>query len=258
MTAVDDYIKRISTTLAGGDTSATNLLSKEIVSAFHATIPNISHYRGSNPTGLHTADNLKQLRGMLIVLRDQEDNKLYGSYGLSTVTDAIRELETSMIDEWPSDAVEALYDKLDNTFANSVEAYTVGLCGYYSDMNPCDAQTELRISKLKEYRDQEVRKQRVAEAQSTSVSMNQEMSNNIAVELNILQVTERVDALSPEVLDDEEKNILQGMLASLAQSVKSDKGEAESKLQKLLKWLADKGVDVAIAVLPYIAQVIQA
>ena len=32
------------------------------------------------------------------------------------------------------------------------------------------------------------------------------------------------------------------------------KDEAEKPLMKVLSWLADKGVDVGIAVLPYVAQ----
>ena len=34
------------------------------------------------------------------------------------------------------------------------------------------------------------------------------------------------------------------------------KAESESRLQKVLVWMSDKGVDVAIAVLPYIASFI--
>ena len=65
-------------------------------------------------------------------------------------------------------------------------------------------------------------------------------------------IDERIDEIADDDLTDEEKTLLKGLLADL--SAKDDRKRKE-KLQKLIHWLGDKGPDIFIAVLPYIAKV---
>ena len=58
-------------------------------------------------------------------------------------------------------------------------------------------------------------------------------------------------------MSDEMKNELKALLFDLESNKNGSKKEAEGNLSKVLSWLSDKGVDVAIAALPYIASVLQ-
>lgn len=53
------------------------------------------------------------------------------------------------------------------------------------------------------------------------------------------------------------KNELKALLFDLESNKNGSKKEADGNLSKVLSWLSDKGVDVAIAALPYIASVLQ-
>lgn len=53
------------------------------------------------------------------------------------------------------------------------------------------------------------------------------------------------------------KNELKALLFDLESNKNGSKKEAEGNLGKVLSWLSGKGVDVAIAALPYIASVLQ-
>lgn len=62
-----------------------------------------------------------------------------------------------------------------------------------------------------------------------------------------------IQSLPDSDLSDEDKDVLTGMLATL-QGLDGDK--RKSKLMEVVKWLGDKSVDVAIAVIPILASMI--
>ena len=80
--------------------------------------------------------------------------------------------------------------------------------------------------------------------------------NSVTNVLTITQVAERVQSIPESVLDDDLKKELKCLLLDLEAVKDKPKKEAESRVQKVLAWMSDKGVDVAIAVLPYIANFI--
>ena len=80
--------------------------------------------------------------------------------------------------------------------------------------------------------------------------------NSVTNVLTITQVAEQVQSIPENVLDDDLKKELKCLLLDLEAVKNKPKKEAESRLQKDLAWMSDKGVDVAIAALPYIASFI--
>ena len=261
MSVIDDYIIKANKAIKSKDPVEIDSVAREIVSAFHAEIPNIAYYRGQRISGdgsssRHSSSDLKKLIGKLRVLRERRDDELYGPLGLSAITNSIRQLEDALASGMDAEALSALYNRIDHLYANTLDAYVDGLCGWgYEDDEPCDDQTLLRIQKLRHYRDAELRKLRIAESSSANVSVSQEtnQTQGTSIVIGITSTFEQIDQLPEETLSEEDRTTLKGMLGDL--STKDDK-KRESKAKKLLHWLGDKGIDVAIAVLPYVAKAI--
>lgn len=74
-------------------------------------------------------------------------------------------------------------------------------------------------------------------------------SSNVTVTVTLEQTIEKLDKLLPK----EELNDLEDKLAALELVMKKgDKEKSSIKMSNVLKFIADKGIDVAIAVLPYL------
>ena len=260
MSELDNYICSASETLRDGDGSAIDALAREIVSAFNAEIPNLSHYRGTRMTGgdnRHTAADLQKLIGKLRVLRDGQDQALYGPYGLETITSHIHLLERATEDGIGGGDLRAVYEKIDSMYANRYDFYIDGLSGYgCREYELCSQQTKIRIEKLKVIRDEEFRKLKIAEARATSASMvlNASASAAANVQVTVEATFEQIDKLPEITLSDDDKTLLKGMIGDLNTK---DKSKRDSKLGKLQSWLADKGTDVFIAAMPYVVQLIK-
>lgn len=267
---IEGYIVKANGAIRSGDAGEVDAIARQIVSAFHSEIPHLSSYRGQHISGggwvdRHTTFDLKKLIGKLRVLRERKDDALYGPYGpygLGVITASIRQLEDALAKGAEGVERENLYNRIDHIYANHFPTYAQGLSGFmYSDDEPCDEQTRLRIEKLSLYRDEELRKLRIAESRSANVSVANTNTNtntndqvqSAVVQIDITTTFERIDQLPDDSLSDEGKTALKGMLGDL--STKDEK-KREGKLQKLLHWLGDKGIDVAIAVLPYVIKAI--
>jgi hypothetical protein len=79
-----------------------------------------------------------------------------------------------------------------------------------------------------------------------------EQKMDATFQITLEQVVETINELSEDALSDEEKEILNGKLASLSATKGKDKKTRWETAKGILKWIADKGVDVGIATLPYI------
>ena len=89
----------------------------------------------------------------------------------------------------------------------------------------------------------------VANAQATS-------SSTVLVMMTIEQAIENMTNLPSHILDDEEKDLLEGKLSSLEVAKNSkNKANISDKLGSVLKYIGDKSVEVGIAVLPYLGEV---
>lgn len=81
--------------------------------------------------------------------------------------------------------------------------------------------------------------------------------NSIENVLTVTQMAEQIQAIPESVLSEDLKSELKLLLLDMDSARGKSKKAAEGKLKKVLDWLADKGVDVALAALPYVLNVPQ-
>lgn len=84
--------------------------------------------------------------------------------------------------------------------------------------------------------------------------VNQDVSATVVVTFE--QTIHNIQELPESVLSDEEKEMLSGKLASI--SAEKDKENRWEKISSALKWIAEKGIQVGIAALPYITKALEA
>lgn len=83
--------------------------------------------------------------------------------------------------------------------------------------------------------------------------VNQDVNTTVVISLE--QAINNINELPSSELSDEEKEILSGKLAGI--SVEKDKQKRWEKVGNTLKWIAEKGVEVGVAALPYIAKALE-
>lgn len=263
MSIEDDYIEKALKAIRSGDSAKIDATAREIVGAFSSAIPHLANYRGSRLVGSgsdrHTQSDLRKLVGKLKVLREDRDRELYGPYGLETICEHINFLEDVLTSGIEGEELSKAYARIDSIYFEEYDSYSCGLsCEAYSPYEPCYDQTILRIEKLKCIRDKEMRQLRVAENQKTYVNMRQETTNSNSLEssvtVDIATTVSQIDSLPESSLGDNDKTLLKGMVADLAEK---DGKKRETKLKKLLGWLSTKGTDVFIVVMPYILKIIE-
>ena len=64
-----------------------------------------------------------------------------------------------------------------------------------------------------------------------------------------------IESIPNEKLSLDEKEQLEGKLSKL--EIEKEKSKVWDKAQSVLKWIADKGVEVGIAALPYIVEMLK-
>ena len=84
--------------------------------------------------------------------------------------------------------------------------------------------------------------------------VNQDVSTSVVI--NLEQTIHSILQLPESVLSDDEKEILSGKIASI--SAEKDREKRWEKVSGVLKWIADKGIQVGIAALPYISKMLEA
>lgn len=78
----------------------------------------------------------------------------------------------------------------------------------------------------------------------------------VTVVVTVTQAIESINNLPDDILSKEEKESLEEKVASLELLTKSgDKEKASKKLGSILKYVADKGIEVGIALLPYLGEI---
>lgn len=81
-------------------------------------------------------------------------------------------------------------------------------------------------------------------------AVNQDVRTHLAITFE--QTIQVIENIPNDILSKEDKEILNGKLASLSAIKEKDKASKWEKAKEILKWIADKSVDVGIAALPYI------
>ena len=165
---------------------------------------------------------------------------------------------TKSIDSNDIAAAKDLQDEIIAVYSNELEEIRTGLDNYSLGMSRSvdflgDAK-KLR-AKLQNYRINLLsglydKFQSDNNLINVTQNVHQNVQNNISISLE--QTVSDINSLPQESLSDEDKEILCGKLASL--SAEKSKESKWEKAQGVLKWIAEKGFDVAKIVLPYILQ----
>lgn len=269
MTQADGYIARIDEALSAYDDSLAGELVKEIIAVFSSADSNIKlgldRYKGramvpGQPVNYDNKGDLKKLRGKLLVLveserRDLEANPL--RLALTSVDEDIEECERLIRNGDDSDRRRCV-DRMVRVYEVDIKNFAVGLSGYGfgSEEEDLIGDLELILGHLRHYRAKIALESVSGNMNTVNVQASAVNQNSVTNVLTITQVAEQVESIPDSVLDDELKNELKCLLLDLEVIKNKPKAESESRLQKVLAWISDKGVDVAIAVLPYIASFI--
>lgn len=259
MAVLDEYILQAARLLSGDADEDVDALCREIMQVFDLdyTNPEAFAYINSSSSFRYSKSDLGTILQKLRLKREDSDDKAFGAAFCATITQHIRRLEQALEGGVKGDELKAVYDSIDYVYANEqgYESYTDGLVSYgFSGTDLSEEQTRLRIDKLKHFRDEKMMSVRIAEAQGATynLSANSAAASSSTVEISLEIINERIDEIVDDDLTDEEKTQLKGLLADL--STKNAQKRKE-KLKNLIHWLGDKGPDIFIAVLPYIAKV---
>lgn len=261
MAILDEYILRAARLLRSDSSENADDLCCEIIDVFKLDYTNPESFRfiNSSSSFRYSNSDLRTIVQMLRLEREKLDEERYGSKCCHAITEHIGRLEQALEEGLQGEPLRAVYDSIDYVYANAkgYDSYTDGLASYGSNRNDFnDEQTQLRIDKLKHFRDEELRKLKIAEARAASVSMVQNASASATsnVQVTLEATFEQIDKLPETTLSDEDKTLLKGMIGDLNTK---DKSKRDSKLGKIQTWLANKGTDVFIAAMPYIVQLIK-
>ncbi len=261
MAILDEYILRAARLLRSDSSENADDLCREIIDVFKLDYTNPESFRfiNSSSSFRYSSSDLRTIVQMLRLERENQDEERYGSKCCHAITEHIRRLEQALEEGLQGEPLKAVYDSVDYVYANAkgYDSYTDGLASYGFSRNDFnDEQTQLRVDKLKHFRDEELRKLKIAEAQAASVSMVQNASASAAANVQVTVETtfEQIDKLPETTLSDDDKTLLKGMIGDLNTK---DQSKRDSKLSKLQSWLAGKGTDVFIAAMPYIVQLIK-
>jgi hypothetical protein len=89
---------------------------------------------------------------------------------------------------------------------------------------------------------------------TVSQHVNQDVNATVVVTLD--QTINNIQKIPEAILSEEEKETLLGKITAI--SAEKDSKKRWEKVSSALKWIADKGIQVGIAALPYIAKALEA
>ena len=150
---------------------------------------------------------------------------------------------------------------------------------YKSDLRKLKAKLEMEIAVLEDCEEKQLRLEQtqkeereleklrlqvqIAQSGIKIENINNATSNSNSnaeatskVTITIIQAIENISNIPEAILSLEEKSDLEDKLSSVDVSVKTgDKNKTWNKVGNVLKYIADKGVEVGIATLPYLEQI---
>lgn len=86
-------------------------------------------------------------------------------------------------------------------------------------------------------------------------NIQQTQNTNVSITISLEQTINLIESIPNDKLSSDEKEQLEGKLSKLG--TEKEKSKVWDKTQSVLKWIADKGVEVGIAVLPYIVEMLK-
>ena len=144
-------------------------------------------------------------------------------------------------------------------YQGDIETIAVGLSGYGYGLENATYQEDLLYIKdqLRHYRAKLAADFAKSAQNSFNIHANAVNQNSVENVLTITQTAEQIQGIPDSVLNEDHKNELKLLLLDMDSAKGKSKKDAEGKLKKVLGWLTDKGVDVALAALPYVLSVLQ-
>ena len=269
MALVDDYLAKIELALSE-QTSGSELheLVQDIYSVFSGVIPEIAKgldlkkarafVPGSNSIVYDSLGDLRKLRGKLLAYKEacaREAILNPIAAALSKIDDDIASCEKALSSGSSSDKKQVI-DTIISVYSTDIKSIAWNVPGYSYTEGTNDQALSLLIEKLKQHKVR-ISLQQSSSAPTVSIMNNATASNSTNIEISLVQVSESIQALPDEVLSEECKDELRLMLLDMEGLRGKPKSEAKEKLKKVLLWIADKGVDVAIAAGPYLVSLIQ-
>ena len=266
----DDYIAKIDSVLKAVEMDGLGDLVEEIAAVFASADPHIrtglDRYKArAIVPGQHIAyddrGDLAKLRGKLIRLKETERRELEADpvrLALSVVDDDLDECER-LLSFGPEEEAQSFVDRMVQVYGAEIENIAVGLGSYGFGSEGATFKDDLRYIRghLRHYRATLAVGFAKAVSHSVSVQTSSVSSSNVENVVTITQAAEQVQAIPESILSDDLKKELELLLLDLDMSKGKMKTDAEGRLKKVLGWLADKGVDVALAALPYVLNVLQ-
>lgn len=160
------------------------------------------------------------------------------------------------------ESAEKLVNEIIAVFSKEIEGVTTNLDSYtlsiekYYNPNVIDYFGDVKLLKAKliNYKANiELEFERTKKSEKSLVTVNQ--STTVSISVNLEQTITLIETIPDEKLSQDEKEQLEGKLAKL--STEKDKIKLWEKSQNILKWIADKGIEVGIAALPYIVEALK-
>lgn len=118
------------------------------------------------------------------------------------------------------------------------------LTNYLTDLERKDEIRKDELEKLK--------KSNINIKNTNNISSNATATSNVTI--TIKQTIENISQIPDTILSQSEKEELEDKISAL-EVAKSNPAKLKSKLPSVLKYIADKGVEVGIALLPYLGEI---
>ena len=161
-----------------------------------------------------------------------------------------------------------LLSEIVNVFSNEIRDIRGGLASYMPSPTPKERIDDIQIikSKLINYkinlqREDEIKmhdlelarlKQPVISA-NASANQNQSTNVNVCQSATFSETRDKINSIDDTILSEDDKETLIGYLSTLDNlKEKGEQSKFWDKSKKVLAFLADKGADASIAILPYI------
>lgn len=146
---------------------------------------------------------------------------------------------------------EQLNGEIINTFRNDIKYIWVGT---EDDKSHPLQMLSLLISKLRNLKgDLEIEENK--QNSEKALVLEQTLNTNISIQISFEQTISAIESIPNETLSQDEKEQLEGKLSKI--NTEKDKSKLWEKAQSALKWIAEKGIEVGIAALPYIAEALK-
>ncbi len=114
---------------------------------------------------------------------------------------------------------------------------------------------ELYLAELVDKQDREPKKQSRAEKIHINNYNNNTANATINQNISIDNTIKSINNLPSDILDEKSKEYLENILFAIESLKNKDKEKTKNKIFEVLKYIVDKGVEVGIAILPYLGEI---